>query len=106
MGFKEEKSWLLDILKSGTIVHDFRGMDSDKNWLSDARLSTTQAIEIISLVKGDQSESRPHHFDPNRIIWIFKVTAQGCDWYIKFHRVDPTKAKFISFHPSEEAQKP
>lgn len=102
MGFSEEKCWLLVVLEAGEIVHDFRGLDSDKNWLSDGRLNIEEACALVALTRGDQSESRPHHDKADLTVWIFKPVLKGKRWYIKFQRTAQGRAKFLSFHPSEE----
>lgn len=102
MGFSEEKCWLLVVLEAGEIVHDFRGLDSDKNWLSDGRVSIEEACALVALTRGDQSESKPHHERTDLVVWIFKPVLKGKRWYIKFQRTAQGRAKFISFHPSEE----
>lgn len=102
MGFKEEKQWLLEMLKAGAVVHEFRGLDSEKNWLSDNRLSLEEAVTMVSAARGDQAECRQHHVVPGCNVWIFKVRMNGKDWYIKFHRTGQGRAKILSFHPSEE----
>ena len=102
MGFSEEKRWLLVVLESGNLVHDFRGLNSDKNWLSDGRLSIEEACALVALTRGDQAESKPHHERAELIVWIFKPALDGKRWYIKFQRTAQGRAKFLSFHPSEE----
>ena len=105
MGLKKEKRWLLEALQTGLIVHEFRGLELDKNWLSDGRISKEAAIAMVSAVKGDQAASSPHHLKANCLIWIFTPKVKGTAWYIKFHRTAEGKAKFLSFHPREEAEK-
>jgi len=102
MGFSDEKRWLLTALESGAIVHDFRGLDSDKNWLSDGRLTIVEACALVTLTRGDQAESKAHNERANLVVWILKPVQNGKRWYIKFQRTAQDRAKFISFHPSEE----
>lgn len=36
------------------------------------------------------------------MVWIFKPVLKEKRWYIKFQRTAQGRAKFLSFHPSEE----
>lgn len=103
MGFKEELRWLIECMTEKAITHDFRELD--KNWLGDGRITLEEALAVVSSVRGNQAEMRPHHFRPSLEVWILKTPSksQALTWYIKFHRT-PEGVKFISFHPSNEVE--
>lgn len=99
MGFNDEKRWVLDCLSDGKVVHEFRGLDSDKNWLADGRLTLAQVISLVKACPGKQAKCSPHHSRPELLIWVLEPVAAGVRWYLKFHRAPGDRVKFLPVHP-------
>lgn len=101
MGFADEKRWLLEVMREGTIVHQYRPVADEKNWLAQGWLGLTEAQRLVEATRGDQAQERALHGQSQLTVWIFAPRVEGLRWYIKFHRVGPRRVKFLSFHPSE-----
>jgi hypothetical protein len=100
----EVKLLFLRAIAEDSIIHEVRSAE-EKNWIATNQISLDEAHAIVMSVKGNQAQSRPHHFLQNVEIWIFQPNHGGQRWYVKGFLVAGVlhviELHLISFHPSE-----
>jgi len=97
MGFKEEKSRVIECLNSGHVLHEARDNIDVKNLLSTGAVSISDIASIIGGSRGNTYSRSPHHFDAKIDVHVIKTTHSGQNWYIKWYFVEPD-CVFISVH--------
>ncbi len=93
MGFKEAKRKVLESIDDGSIRHETRSDIDQKNLLHSGQVTTAEVRELITRSRGNNYESREHHWMDGVEIHILKAKT----WYIKWYFLDPN-AVFVSIH--------
>ena len=100
MAFKTTRSLMIKALRDGRFQHEERTQAEGKNLLATGEISVEEVIVLLLRCRGNQHETRYHHFDKNQLIDIFKPIDEQGVWYIKSYLVDldDIQAVFISVH--------
>jgi hypothetical protein len=98
MGFKTEKTKVINCLKDGSYLHATRVDVKKKNLLKTGEVTPEQVIQIIQRSCGNEFITDRHHALADTEVHIIRTVYQGTCWYIKWYFVEPNTV-FISVHP-------
>ena len=93
IGFKEAKRRVIKSIIDGSIEHEMRSNIDVKNLLYSGEVTMDEIKKLISRSRGDNYESKKHHFQDDLEIHILKAKT----WYIKWYFIDPNTV-FVSVH--------
>ena len=94
VGFKHAQRTLLQSIDEGSIRHEVRAQVDQKNLLYAGAVTMSDVRTLIERARGNQYESRQHHWMSDTEVHILKASS----WYIKWYILEPN-AVFISVHP-------
>ena len=100
MGFSNARRRLIEALRNGTWEVEFRDAVAEKNLLAVGAVDAAFVIRLLHRCHGADYDTRPHDFDPNTPVHVFRPTLGHERWYVKAYFLAET-AVFISVHGSE-----
>ncbi len=106
MGFRKIREKAIEAIRNGRVQHEARGGKlQEKNLFLAGDITQAQVIRLLTVCRGTQYTSAPHHMVPKISVHIFKpesaleVGQKRERWYIKLYFLEPD-VWFISFHRS------